>query len=430
MLMKKKFIIITLSVLLLVGLYLVLRQVVPFNSTKLQPPNIVSLNSYTLTWDTVEGAVGYEVDVDGEKINAKKTTLNLKYSHNGKSVKIRALGDGISCVNSDFSKPITVIFEESMLERADYVNYVVTDAGFTVKEFNYYNEFIDVSSIDLSQYGLNFLGWYRIIDENVIPVKENFVASGTINLYAETEYIVYNVAYEFGDFTVSSNLPTTYTVKTVGSLLSPTSSKDGYKIVGWCLDEKGENLLSKNDLIIGDLTLYPRISLINEGLSFEKCDGGYAVKSYVGEDKVLHVPKKYLGENVVKVLPNAITGFTEETSNNTSAFDGTNAPFIEEIIFYGEISLSRESITACLNLKRCEFLSSVNIEEKAFMFAKSHYENSMEFVFKDEVNLHQNFFAFYLDLAPDVEFKIFVKSEYYLDTCLKFSQKATVEELV
>ena len=74
--MKKKIVLVFLSVAVLLGLFLVLRKVIPYNAKPLGSPEGIVLEGYTISWGTVENATGYEVEVDGE-IRAVKGVIPI-----------------------------------------------------------------------------------------------------------------------------------------------------------------------------------------------------------------------------------------------------------------------------------------------------------------------------------------------------------------
>ena len=159
--------------------------------------------------------------------------------------------------------------------------------------------------------------------------------------------------------------------------------------------------------------------------SIEKCDGGYALKSYKGEDQVIYVPKLYKGEPVLLVLADAINGMPT-SGQNEFAYDGTNAPFVKEVVFYGDITVREKAFSGCLNFEKCTFYGNAKIEEGAFRFYKTHNTESISFKFLKEPNLNQNFFDFALGLKPDAIIQILVTEEYYTATCELFSDGVAV----
>ena len=164
-----------------------------------------------------------------------------------------------------------------------------------------------------------------------------------------------------------------------------------------CLSKK-VTLTGSRRLLERPLDIYEELCREN-GFTFEKCEGGYALKSYVGEDKIIYVPSFYLGEPVLTVLPNAISGL--QSGNSDSPFDGTNAPFVEQIIFYGNIVIKTNAVKACLNLTSCVFNGDAVIEEGAFVFSASHLAERINFTFLRMLELNINFFKFYLGVTSN-----------------------------
>ena len=87
---------------------------------KLQVPDNLQINGTTLTWDTVENASGYTVNVDGNKTDTKENTYDLSVLTEPKKyfIQIKSLGDEKKYKTSEWSqvKEYTVepIIEESL----------------------------------------------------------------------------------------------------------------------------------------------------------------------------------------------------------------------------------------------------------------------------------------------------------------------------
>ena len=87
---------------------------------KLQVPENLQINGTTLTWDAVENASGYTVNVDGNKTDTKENTYDLSVLTEPKKyfIQIKSLGDEKKYKTSDWSqvKEYTVepIIEQSL----------------------------------------------------------------------------------------------------------------------------------------------------------------------------------------------------------------------------------------------------------------------------------------------------------------------------
>ncbi len=89
-------------------------------AVKLQVPENLQINGTTLTWDAVENASGYTVNVDGNKTDTKESTYDLSVLTEPKKyfIQIKSLGDEKKYKTSDWSqvKEYTVepIIEQSL----------------------------------------------------------------------------------------------------------------------------------------------------------------------------------------------------------------------------------------------------------------------------------------------------------------------------
>lgn len=404
--MKRKLVLVLLSVAVLVGLFLVLRRVIPYNAEKLAVPDAVVLDGYTLSWMTVDGASGYELDVDGELRTTWKASVSLRYSDNGKTVRIRALGDGRGFDSSDFGNAFIIDFGD-LSSRTDIVHYVLLEARITHTEFVYKDMPVSTAPFDYSYYGYEFLNWYRIVNGSKVDVTADFFYDGVVHLYANVRAKEYPLAFEGGDFELPEGLPDVYTVKTLPEILSREIRSDGYRVSGWCTDKELKRPVESATVVTGALTLYPRISLINEGLRFEITDGGYAVTGYEGEDNEIHIPSFYKGERVLCVRDGALRGV------QTSAEGQDVVSEAKSITFHGNILLEEGAIGAFACLERCVFLGNAVVEDGALLFSAFHLAEEVNLVFYKDVDIKAAFFAYYLGVEGGISFKVTVNGENF-----------------
>lgn len=118
--MKKRNKIIVLTFVLLSALSCLIACGGKPKAVKLQVPENLQINGTTLTWDAVENASGYTVNVDGNKTDTKENTYDLSVLTEPKKyfIQIKSLGDEKKYKTSDWSqvKEYTVepIIEQSL----------------------------------------------------------------------------------------------------------------------------------------------------------------------------------------------------------------------------------------------------------------------------------------------------------------------------
>ena len=75
--------------------------IVPENPTKLNPPTVNISSSGLASWSAVDGAISYKYKIDGG--NEESTTdLSVQLSE-GQSISVKAVGDGVNYIDSDYS---------------------------------------------------------------------------------------------------------------------------------------------------------------------------------------------------------------------------------------------------------------------------------------------------------------------------------------
>ena len=399
--MKKKIVLVFLSVAVLLGLFLVLRKVIPYNAKPLGSPEGIVLEGYTLSWGTVENATGYEVEVDGEIRAVKGASADMRYSDNGKTVRIRAVGDGKGHLNSEFCTPFVLEYDKGLFSRVNLVHYVLEEQHLTRTEFIYKNRIIPLTPFDYSPYGYDFVCWMRIVDGKKVPVTAQFFHDGDVYLYASVIAREYPVDFVSEDFPLPSNLPSTYTASTLPEILSLRIEHGGYRVSGWYSDSELTRPVEKGTVVTGALTLYLRISLINEGLVLDRIEGGYAVVGFSGDGEVVHVPAYYNGERVLKVSKGGLVG---------SVDDGIS---VRKIVFYGDITLEEGAVGGMLQLEECEFLGSATVENGAFAFTAIHASDSFSIVAHSALNIKAAFFSYYLGVEGEIFFTVYTSEESY-----------------
>lgn len=91
-------------------------------AVKLQVPENLQINGTTLTWDAVENASGYTVNVDGNKTDTKESTYDLSVLIEPKKyfIQIKSLGDEKKYKTSDWSQIKEYTVEPEIEESLEY----------------------------------------------------------------------------------------------------------------------------------------------------------------------------------------------------------------------------------------------------------------------------------------------------------------------
>ena len=415
--LKKKLILILLLLVALVGLYFAFRALIPIKGAKLNTPSDIHLDGYKLLWSEIDNAFGYEVEIDGEIRNTGSAELYLKYSDNRKQVRVRALGDGERTLTSDFSEYVTIYFRDDIDRTVPFVYYNVNLLGQSYKEFLYKNIPCEPPTPDYSSLGYEFVCWHRKIDGLDTVVTAAFYSEDSVALTAEITPIKYTVNFVIEDFPAPKDLPTEFTVLTFKGLRSLTAELDGYCISDWYVGKAGGALLSSFENYFANLTLYPRISLISEGLAFTECEGGYAVSGGVGSYETLHIPAVYNGKPVVKVLKNAL----EHSSVSGEAFS------YNRIVFYGDILLEEQAFGVAPGLTECIFYGDVKLREAIFVLGQEGAERTLSIIIHGTPEISLNLYTTLLGMGTNVKIIISVAEEFVEGLSYLSSDAVTVK---
>lgn len=400
--MKRKLIFALVGLVVLVGFYFAIKAVVPARQVTLDVPTNVYVSGYTLHWSAVENASGYEVVVDGETRIAEENKIYLKFADERKQVAIRAKGDGERRLDSEFCKPVKIFFSEDIESTASFVRYHTGISECDYTEFNYSDMPIPLPVVDYPSFGYELLYWYATIGGERIVIDGNFYVEDTVDLYAKIEAIDYSVQYVLDGFPVEQELPQSYNVKNFYKIKGVTAQSEGYRISDWYLDKERTTLLSAKEVCIGNLTLYPRISLINEGIVFEECAGGYAVKDVYGSYETLHIPKTYNNLPVTRVLDGALA----------VSFDGDDLLNYKSLVFYGDITLEENTIGFCSGLTSCIFYGNAVIPKDTFTFAEEGLDRVLQITIHGTPNVAEGFYNVALGGSTDVSVIISVKEAF------------------
>lgn len=159
-------------------------QTSPNESTliKLETPRVY-INYDIVTWSTIEFADKFEISIDGN-LSFVDSSITLRKLLDGQTFKVRAIGDGIKYINSDWSN--TVTYEKQLSKHT-----VIWKNGDTILEVDEnvlygsmpeYDGLVPTKEAD-SQFVYQFSGWSPTIAEVIgdavyvaefIPIPNNY----------------------------------------------------------------------------------------------------------------------------------------------------------------------------------------------------------------------------------------------------------------
>ncbi len=403
----KKIIAAVLSAVVLVGLYFLLSALFPMEKPyKLTAPVEVALNGYTLSWSYDKAADGYVVTVDGQQRRTATNSINLKYSDNGKSACVRAVSESEKIEDSDNSEPFTIMYSEYTEKYFDFVIYRIDKIDYYKKEFIYNGGLISVASPDVSFSGYVFNGWFTYENGVKKPLTQSVVSDSSLILYGDISAVNYKITYAAEGFIIPEESPKTYNVENYTDVLKVTAQSKGYKINGWFSDKEKTRLFGgSGNPPVGDVTLYPNVVLINDGLSFEKTERGYMVSEVHGESGVINVPAEYKGEKVVGVKSKAFF----------YSSDGTDAAYksnITKIVFWSEnLTLQQNSIGCLPLLNEVIFYGDVEAEKGSIVLLDFE-EQAVQIRFIGKPVVESGFVKAALGYLSEGRAEVFVKNEY------------------
>lgn len=247
------------------------------SKTALATPSGLAINGTLLTWNTVEGANGYEVRIGGKTYNAESNSLDLSDIINyiegtEYAISIRALGTEASL----WTEVINAYYFE-LDEKLSYVNGTLAWApviGSSRYELQVNNgEIVTVENgassakVTLNRAGLNV-------------VKVRFVSGNHVSDWATTEVFAYAITL---DTRGGSALDVMY--KAIGDeIVLPSPEKTGYSFVQWYNAPGGpaSNALAYTDTVFaesGAIVLYAHYDPNKFTVDYIYGDGGSADKT-------------------------------------------------------------------------------------------------------------------------------------------------------
>lgn len=378
----KKLVIALLSAAALVGLYFLLSALFPLESRgKLDTPDGLTIKKFTLQWNYNSSADEYGILVEGETEERISQTnrIFLRYDDREKTVRVRAISKNNRMQTSDYSPPLEAIFSDNIKE---IVTYKIPALHYERTEF-IYNGVVKAYTPDLTDRGYNFCYWYKISGGETIPVLDNISAQDTVVLYAKLLPITYKLNIDCGNFPLPANAKTEYTVEDYFDIFNMNSRSKGYEIKGWYADKERRIPLDKNTPCIGDLTIYPLISLINEGLNF---DATGSLTGFTGNESQAFIPDEYNGMKVTSVQGKAF--WVKQAADGQVIVNN-----LSSIIFYSEsITLKKNAIGCSEKLNKIVFEGNAFLKKGAIKIPDEQ-TNEIEIIFKGNIALEDDFIS-------------------------------------
>ena len=157
----------------------------------------------------------------------------------------------------------------------------------------------EVTLLDASMEGYNFLGWYLDSDFHNKIEKINVGTTGEINLYARFDIATYSITYNLDGGINSTSNPLTYNINVEVTFLD--AHKDGYTFVGWYTESTFDNKITKIDLgSTGDITLFAKFEIIDYAIIYNLNGGTNNTNN----------PSTYTINDVVTLLDASKAGYT------------------------------------------------------------------------------------------------------------------------
>ena len=221
-----------------------------YTKTRLASPSQISARLNVITWDAIEGATGYLVEIDGQEYPASTNSLTVDedvYNKGSFAVRVKALGE-TEAQNSLYSKLLNVLGE---LTEVRYANGLATWSPV----------------IGATKYGVSVDGGAETYVENgSCELEYAFTLAGAHTLKVSAysgDTLLDDMVIDLTLYAVNFNtsggtkIDTLYKVKGDTVQLSADVTRTGYDFVGWFDKAEGGNKYNA-ELTVGEanLTVY------------------------------------------------------------------------------------------------------------------------------------------------------------------------------
>ena len=252
--MKKKVLMITAMLLFVVCSILFVScgsEEVP-QPTKLSAPQVV-LNGDTASWSAELSADRFEISLNGE-LSYVESSMTSKRLKEGQSFKIRAIGDGVNYLTSDWSN--TVVYTAAQEEQTFTVtwkngdNVLEIDVGVVRGAIPSYNSAEPTKKAD-DRYTYTFAGW----EPELVAVTEDVTYTARFDAVPKSYTVTF---YDENGMSVLASVSVFYGETAVYPGTVPTKdASDGYTYVfeKWVTQKNGSEVDTLTD-VVADRSVY------------------------------------------------------------------------------------------------------------------------------------------------------------------------------
>ncbi len=239
-----------------------------YTKTRLASPSQISARLNVITWNAIEGATGYLVEIDGKEYPASTNSLTVDedvYNKGSFAVRVKALG-ATEAQNSLYSKLLNVLGE---LTEVKYANGVATWSPV----------------IGATKYGVSVDGGKETyVEDGSCELEYTFTSGGSHTLKVSAysgDTLLDDMVIDLTLYAVNFNtsggdkFDTLYKVKGDTVQLPENAARAGYDFVGWYNKAEGGNKY-EGELTVGeaDLTIYAAWSGKTYQVTLVVGDGG------------------------------------------------------------------------------------------------------------------------------------------------------------
>ena len=219
-----------------------------YTKTRLASPTQISARLNVLTWNAIEGATGYKVEIDGQEYTTETNSLTVSedvYAKGSFSVRVKALG-ATEAQDSLYSKLLNVLGE---LTEVNYANGLATWSPV----------------IGATKYGVSVDGGAETyVSDGSCELEYAFTSAGThtlkVSAYSEDNTLLDDMVIDLNLYAVNFNtnggtkIDTLYKVKGDTVVLPENATRIGYDFVGWYDKSSGGNKY-EGELTVGEANL-------------------------------------------------------------------------------------------------------------------------------------------------------------------------------
>ncbi len=239
-----------------------------YTKTRLASPSQISARLNVITWNAIEGATGYLVEIDGQEYSASTNSLTVDedvYNKGSFAVRVKALGE-TEAQNSLYSKLLNVLGE---LTEVRYANGLATWSPV----------------IGATKYGVSVDGGAETYVENgscELEYAFTSVGAHTLKVSAYSgDTLLDDMVIDLNLYAVNFNtsggtkIDTLYKVKGDTVQLPADATRTGYNFVGWFDKAEGGSKYNA-ELTVGEanLTIYAAWSGKTYQVTLVVGDGG------------------------------------------------------------------------------------------------------------------------------------------------------------